>query len=286
MDENLDPTISESHDDANSFEENKNLGWVKLYRSVLQNNLFDDHAVLAVFIKILLLASHKPYRKVHKGGVYFLKPGEVYCSESFLQKSLKLSRKQVQRVILLLVKCGVITKKANKQGTIISVNKWDTYQTNEKSEEQRRDNEGTTKGHNTRIKEVKNERIKNKIYLAQLTALQAGLCQSWIEFSKTQSKTKIDPNPEEYAKAVLDIERLCSIDTQRLIDVLSFVRSDPFWAPNAISLPRLLGKSKTNGVRKIENILQSMDRLNSEHVGIPKLTEEAFNQWVAKNGTK
>ena len=244
----------------NSFDENKKSGWVKLYRSIFFSYLKGDANAIAVLACILALVDRKDR---FSGNRQVEKVGRMETTVAGLSSLLGLSPSCVRRCLQTLNSANTIRVETTNKKTFISVINWDTYQQNE-SVYNKQDANNPPLNKKLRIKEPKNNKINSTSQIASLTPSERGVLDEWVSFSSEASKTKITPDQEKYAEAILKLKRLCGVDGVRLGEVLGFVRSDDFWRPNAISLPGLLTKSKTTGLRKIENILQAMDKKSKD----------------------
>lgn len=91
------------------------------------------------------------------------------------------------------------------------------------------------------------------------------LAHEWLNYSK--EFTPGEPNkawtPERFATEIAKTKRVSGITHEDMIKALEFVRSDEeFWQTKALSPASLYGFSKSNGLRKIQNILTSMKGVN------------------------
>lgn len=235
--------------------------FVQIHRSFHEGYLRGDSNTQAVLLYLICKAQR--FEKQTGGKLY--KPGQVVASVALICEVTGLSRKAVFRCLNKLQEGQTIDTQRTCKGTYITLRNYLQYQLDHKHRGHAEGiADGMQQGYITRTKEVKNKKIKENISLAALTPYQGVLVQDWIQFTKKHSKTKIEPNPEAYAKAVLDLDRLAGVSEVKLRGVLDFLERDDFWRPNALSLPRLLDKSKTNGLRKVENILQAMERKTKE----------------------
>lgn len=241
-------------------------GFVKLYRDILNKSLWKDEKSFRLFAFILLSVKYE--RSLYSDGLIkiWLEPGEMIGSIRWLSEQTGLTKSQTEFRLKVLRESDTLQTDCRQGLTVIKLNNFVCYHDQniifQTESRQRVDAEWTESrrrvGQSKELKKRRIEEIKNK-YSASLTPYQGDLVSEWVKFTKEFSKTKIEPNPEIYAKAVLDLERIAGVKCEKLRDVLDFVKNDDFWRPNALSLPRLLNKSK-NGLRKIENILQSMEK--------------------------
>lgn len=268
-------------------------GWFLVTRKMFlpdcQNNeFFGDPALTLIWLQLISWANFKDGKGA--GGEIVLR-GQVLTSYSELGKTFGYGKQVVRRCLKYLVDNEKINTLTNTRGIVVTILNYDKYQDPKEEANTPTNTRPTRDQHatNTMINKVNKEKKEKKenISLASLPAGQRDLATKWIEFHKRHSKVKTEPNEEEYAKAIVRLEKL-GITTDSLTKALVFVEGDDFWRPNALSLPKLLAISKTNGLRKIENILNAMERSAStvQTGGIPQITEESFNEWMAKNGVR
>lgn len=108
-----------------SFEENKKLGFFKLYRSMINWEWFKDSSTLHVFIYCLLKANHKDQR--YKGDV--VKRGSFFTSRKIIAEETGLTEQSVRTALKHLKLTNELTISTSPKGTVISVNNYDEYQT-------------------------------------------------------------------------------------------------------------------------------------------------------------
>ncbi|MEX1230751.1 MAG: hypothetical protein WEB58_10950 [Planctomycetaceae bacterium] len=99
-------------------------GWIKLYRSVLDSDVFADPWHWQLFTWCLLKASHKS--RTHNGQV--INRGEFITGRKRGSKALGVSESRFYRGLKALEKRRCIVTKSNNQNTVVSVCKYDTYQ--------------------------------------------------------------------------------------------------------------------------------------------------------------
>jgi len=107
-------------------------GWIKLHRQMCSWEWYDDANVFRLFIHLLLNANHEDiiWRGVE------IKRGQKFTSIKHLSEELKLSDKAVRFAISKLKKTKEIDVFGASNGTMISICKYDTYQTLEEDEGQ------------------------------------------------------------------------------------------------------------------------------------------------------
>ncbi len=99
-------------------------GWIKLHRKVRSWQHYQENAVKAVFIDLLLSVSFEP-SWFH--GV-LIEPGCTPMSISTIQENTGLSRKSVINALKILEESGEITRTLIKNGCITRINNYSAYQ--------------------------------------------------------------------------------------------------------------------------------------------------------------
>lgn len=85
------------------------------------------------------------------------------------------------------------------------------------------------------------------------------MAKRWVTFAK-EVMPKLRPNLDDYAKAIRLLREKDGLTEQDVEAVFAYVRDDPFWRTNAVSPAALRNKSKNNGLKKIENVMLSMQQ--------------------------
>ena len=114
-----------------------NKGWIKLYRKILDNPLIgksSDH--LAIWIYLLLNASHEDTVVIFDGQEMTLKAGELLTSVRAIEKALKIDRNKVHRILKEFEGVSksatkietLIETVTDKQKTLVVIRNWGVYQ--------------------------------------------------------------------------------------------------------------------------------------------------------------
>lgn len=131
-------------------------GWIKLFRKFTEWGWYGDTTVKVLFLHLLLTANYED--KEWRGKV--IKRGQVVVGRKALAETLRLSEQNIRTALDKLESTGEITKKSTNKFTIITICKYDTYQTDEESNQpttnQQLTNNQPTTNHNIRNKEYKN----------------------------------------------------------------------------------------------------------------------------------
>lgn len=99
-------------------------GFVKLHRSLLKWEWYDDLNTFKLFMHLLLTVNY--YDRQWRGKT--VKRGSRITSYAILAKETKLSIKSIRTAIKHLISTGEVAKVSNSEYTIITVNNYDKYQ--------------------------------------------------------------------------------------------------------------------------------------------------------------
>ena len=110
-------------------------GWIKLYRSLLDDELWMDCTPVqkTVMITLLLMANHAERKWVWKGEKFYAKPGQFRTSLDSIKlkagngvsiQSIRTSLDKFQRL-------GFLTNESTKQGRLVTIANWAKYQLSE-----------------------------------------------------------------------------------------------------------------------------------------------------------
>lgn len=136
-------------------------GWIKLHRQIKEWEWYDDTNTFRVFMHLLLSANIKPNR--YHG--HDIPVGSLVTSVKSLAKTLNLSCAQV-RLALSKLSVSEIANETTNNFSIISIVKWDYYQSKSQTDDKRIANGSQTDDKRiATLKEVKNKEVKNKEYI-------------------------------------------------------------------------------------------------------------------------
>lgn len=151
----------------------KNMTWIKLYRSLLNNDLYliKPFDRLHAWIDLLLLAENKTHKKLWRGKMTEFKRGDVNLSIERLAERWGWSRGKVERFLSNLSDMEMVSLNVHRNRTVITIEKWDFFQgqqtskrtsecaSNKQSERTKNEqsNDEYLKNNNKNIKESKKE---------------------------------------------------------------------------------------------------------------------------------
>jgi hypothetical protein len=139
-------------------------GWVKLHRSMFDNELWTAEPFTKgqAWIDLIGNANHKPAIIWIRGIEQPVQRGQLAWSELTMSKRWKWSRGKVRRYLAMLRDRGMSVQQTNKLTTILTICKYEEYQT-ERTTDDTQDGTtgGTTDGQQTDNKRYTNKNVKN-----------------------------------------------------------------------------------------------------------------------------
>jgi len=134
-------------------------GWIKLHRSLIDWQYWDDHNTTRLLIFLLVIVNHEQKKWL---GI-IIEPGQIVTSFEKLSFKTGMSISQIRRSIKLLENDNQITRKTTNKFQLITLVKWDELQIetplNDKQnnkKQQSNNNQTTTTKECKEIKEIKN----------------------------------------------------------------------------------------------------------------------------------
>lgn len=174
-------------------------GYIKLYRQTLENPVvMKDADHIAIWIYLLLNATHKGYSILFNGKRTDLLPGQLITGRRSIAQILKISDSKVQRVLKLFEIEHQIEQQTTTKNRLISVINWNLYQ----SSEPQNDHGRTTTEHK---QECKNDK-------KQITSVFFD--RFWSVYPKKEGKQealkafeKLNPSPELLEQILKALEK-------------------------------------------------------------------------------
>jgi hypothetical protein len=132
-------------------------GWIKLWRKLLDSEIFQNEGVLKVAIWALLRANHRevwvPVKTGRVKTVVHLQPAQFIFGRRTAARELKMPPSTFRNRLHFLKKARFMDHQVDHHYSIGSVINWPSYQPDEKKEDRQRDHQRTTKGHRQELKE-------------------------------------------------------------------------------------------------------------------------------------
>lgn len=139
-------------------------GWIKIHRKILENPIIcKDSDYLAVWIYLLLNATHKEIPALFKGKKIILQKGQLITGRKSMASQLKISESKIFRIINDYKSEQQIEQQTSNKNSLITILNWDKYQQIEQQNEQQVNNKRTTNEQQMNTnKNVKNDKnVKN-----------------------------------------------------------------------------------------------------------------------------
>ena len=159
-------------------------GYIKLYRQVMKWEWYDDANTFRLFIHLLLKAN---YEDAQWRGLT-IKRGQLFTSIGHLSHELKISNKAIRIALDKLIKTKEVASEGASNGTMITICKYDSYQssfnTEGQTDGQTRGERGATNNKNNNNKEKKNKEI-------DLSFLQKDfipIVEKWLLYKKEKKQ--------------------------------------------------------------------------------------------------
>ena len=159
-------------------------GYIKLYRQIMKWEWYDDANTFRLFIHLLLKAN---YEDTQWRG-FTIKRGQLFTSIGHLSHELKISNKAIRIALDKLIKTKEVASEGASNGTMITIYKYDSYQssfnTEGQTEGQTRGKRGATNNNNNNNKELKNKEI-------DLSFLQKDfipIVEKWLLYKKEKKQ--------------------------------------------------------------------------------------------------
>jgi len=139
-------------------------GWIKLHRSMFDNDLWTAEPFTKgqAWIDLIGHANHKAASVWIRGIEVEVKRGQLAWSELTMGKRWRWSRGKVRRYLAMLENRGMAIQQTNKVTTILTICKYDTYQADKTTNETTCNTTGdTTDGQQTDNRRYTNKNVEN-----------------------------------------------------------------------------------------------------------------------------
>lgn len=139
-------------------------GFIKYYRKILDNPIIcKDSEHFAIWSYLLLNATHTEQEKMFNGQKITLKKGQLITSRKSVSEQFNISESKCERVFKLFKNEQMIEQQTCSKNRLITIVKWNDYQSSEQQNEQQVDNKWTTTEQqvDTNNKDKKEKKDKN-----------------------------------------------------------------------------------------------------------------------------
>lgn len=215
-------------------------GYIKLYRNLLESEIFQNEKLLKVFVWCLLKASHKERDQLVGRQKIKLRDGQFVFGRNTASIELNMAPSTLWDYMKLLEARQTINIKSNNKFSIITIEKWTMYQCSEEIFDIKTNKKQTSNKQQINTnKNVKN--VKNK-YIYVETSNEYRLSKYLFELIRKNNPTHKEPNLQSWAK---HIDYMIRIDKRKVEDielVITWCQSDEFWYKNILSTKKLREK--------------------------------------------
>lgn len=112
-------------------------GWICAYRQMLYNPVIcKDSDYFAVWMYLLLNATHKEISVMFKGKKIILYPGQLITGRKIIAQKFRISESKVQRILKTFETEHQIEQQTSNENRLITIINWNEYQTIEQQIEQ------------------------------------------------------------------------------------------------------------------------------------------------------
>lgn len=133
-------------------------GWVKVYRKLLDNPIIcKDSETLAIWVYLLLNATHTEIPAVFKGKKINLQPGQLLTGIISISKKLKINKDKVQRTLKCFELDNQIAQITSNKNRLITIQNWSSYQKDDKQNDKQMINKRETNDKQL----ITNKNVKN-----------------------------------------------------------------------------------------------------------------------------
>ncbi len=185
-------------------------GWLSVYRQLLDNPIVcKDSDYLAVWMYLLLNATHKNMKTVFEGKKITLKPGQLITGRKAIHEKFEnISESKIQRILKKFEIEQQIEQRTTTKNRLITIKNWNKYQVSEQQNEQLANNKRTT--NEQQVNTNNNVNNDNNIYLYLFNKYRVENRQNFSEYMKKTRELRNDEKwdlltKEEQVKIISEI---------------------------------------------------------------------------------
>jgi hypothetical protein len=119
-------------------------GWIKTHRDLLEHPRASDPNWLALWMRLLCMATHREKKVIFNGKLITLKPGQLISTRAELSSTSGISDSTVHRLLFLMESEQQIEQQTTTVSRLVTIVNWDKYQSTEQPFGQPVNNERTT----------------------------------------------------------------------------------------------------------------------------------------------
>lgn len=211
-------------------------GWIKIHRKILQSEFYKNLTGRQrdVIITLLLMADHESREWKYKDKTYRTEPGQVFTSfEKIREKCGKdCTRETVRATILNAENNYFLTRISHKTHTLITIENWETYQSDYTEQTQNKHRADTTQ---TRVTTTN----KKKEYIYSVDTPEYRLSKLLFTLMRENNPNCKEPNVQSWCKDMNKLIRIDKREPEDIAAVIKWCQKDDFWKSNILSPNKL-----------------------------------------------
>jgi hypothetical protein len=173
-----------------------NRGYVKVWRKIEDSGLIQLPNTLALFMHLLLNATHKERKVGTPNGVITLKRGQYISGRIELAAKLKQTEQQIRTSLKRLTELEIITTEATNRFSVYTIENYSKYQdsddlNNQQDNQQSTNNQPADNQQITTKQELNNLNIKEEILLHANACPFDDLLKAYHELMPNNPKCKV-----------------------------------------------------------------------------------------------
>ena len=256
-------------------------GWIKLHRKLKDSLVFDNPDLLKVWIWCLLKATHDDYTQMIGLQEVELKKGQFIFGRKVAANELKMSESKTYRLIKKLENMQNLNIKANNKFSVITIENWEIYQSdnnnNEQQSEQQMNNKRTTnEQHMNTNKNIKNNKNISIYSIFDSYSDNTDLRQALRDYSIMRNKIKAPLTERAVTLLLNKLDALASTDELK-IKLLENATLSNWKSVYPLKEEKQQDKSKQGKPNKFHNFIQSEENQDLDAIA-DKRREEALKR--------
>ena len=130
------------------MESSINTGYISVHRTLMDKSYYNRSQYVHLWLHLLLKANHAGKNRIWNGEEIILQPGQLLTGRIKLSEETGIPQSTIEKILNFFEKNNQVEQQKNSRNRIITIVSWHKFQKrNNKitSEEQQKDNQGTTK---------------------------------------------------------------------------------------------------------------------------------------------
>jgi len=165
------------------------MSWIKLHRSLLTWEWYDDHNATRLLMHLLLSVNYED--KKWKGQV--IKAGSMVLSWETLASNINLSTQQLRTAMSKLESSGEVTRKATNKYQLVTLVKWDELQSKDAKDNKQTNRQSTNKqqSNNKQVTTTKESKEDKELKEGKEDAIDFDNFWTAYDYKKNKDKAKV-----------------------------------------------------------------------------------------------